>query len=82
MADGDTVRVRYTGKHTNGASIRLPDGSERVVKPGEILAAPAGPFADGLLAQVDSWKPSGAAAKEVAEQVAETLPAPDAAQGG
>lgn len=82
MADAETVKVRYTGRHTQGVAVRLPDGSEQTVKPGEVLAVPAGPFADGLLVQTDEWQPSGAAAKEAQQAAVAELPATDAAQGG
>ena len=82
MADSDTVKVRYAGRHQDGVDVRLPDGSEHRVMPGDVLEVPAGAFADGLLIQTDEWKPSGAAAKDAAAAAVEQLPATDAAQGG
>ena len=81
MADGETVKIRYAGRHTDGVDVRLPDGSEHRVMPGDVLEVPAGAFADGLLIQTNEWKPSGAAAKDAAAAAVEQLPA-DAAQGG
>ena len=81
MADGETVKVRYAGRHQDGVDVRLPDGTEHRVMPGDVLAVPAGAFADGLLIQTNEWQPSGAAAKDAAAAAVEQLPA-EAAQGG
>lgn len=79
MSGGETVSIKYVGKHTDGVQVPLPSGESVPVAHGETVELPA-EVAASLLEQEESWEaagPAGRAAKGSAKKQAGAADTPE-----